>query len=143
MTLRTLLDLRFQLQREKHDHHDDDITMTLCIMTALSENSNNHIDSYIERMHKCSAAQWEKRLESKDRDYHRTKLNKSKAGVVNTGSSKGFEPFEFSRRHHRRPVTKSNSCSSMMLTLKTGDNECFKVARTPSAGACGDLPGDL
>ena len=49
--------------------------------------------SYIERMHKCSGAQWEKRLESKHRDFHRKKLNNSKAGVVNTGSSQGFEGF--------------------------------------------------
>ena len=64
-----------------------------------------------------------------------TKLIKCKAGVVNTGSSKGFEPFEFSRRHRRRPVTKANSCpSNMMLILKTDDNvESFMVARTPSA----------
>ena len=128
----------------KHDHYDDDITIMACIMTAPEQNSNNNLESYIERMHKCSAAQWEKRLESKDRDYLRTKLNKNKAGVVNTGSSKGFEPFKFSRRQHRRPVTKANSCSenSMMLILKTGDNESFKVARIPSAGACGDF-GDL
>ena len=91
-----------------------------CIMTA-PENSinNNDIESYIERMHKCSAAQWEKRLESKNRDYHRTKLNKSQAGVVNTGSSKGFEPFEFSRRrsHRRRPMKAKSCASKMMLSL--------------------------
>ena len=115
-----------------------------CIMTAPENSSCSNIESYIERMHKCSAAQWEKRLESKDRDYLRTKLNKSKAGVVNTGSSKGFEPFEFSRRRHRhrRPATKANSCASMIRILKTDDNESFIVGRTPSAEACGDL-GDL
>ena len=82
---------------------------------------NYNESSYIERMHKCSAAQWERRLELKDRDYHRTKLNNCKAGVVNTGSSNGFEPFKFSRR--RRTVTKANSCASMMMHILTSDDK--------------------
>ena len=63
-------------------------------------------DSYFERMHKCSAAQWEKRLECKHRDYHREKMNNNTAGVLHTGSSRGFEGFS-----RRRPsvVTRSKS----------------------------------
>ena len=92
--------------------------MTFCITPEkilLREDASrdgNDIDSYIEKMHKCSAAQWEKRLESKDRDYHWRNMNKSKAGVVQTfASSQAFEPIEFSPRRHR-PVTKSKSCSA-------------------------------
>ena len=45
-------------------------------------------ESYIERMHKCSAAQWDKRrLESR----RRKKLNESEAGVLNTGISSGAD----------------------------------------------------
>ena len=84
-------------------------------------NRNCNEISYFERMHKCSAAQWEKRLELKDRDYHRIKLNKCKAGVVNTGSSNGFEPFEFSRR--RLTPTKAHSCASMMHILTSDDKD--------------------
>ena len=63
-------------------------------MSKISQKGCDYTnESYIERMHKCSGAQWEKRLESKHRDYHRTKLNNSKAGVVNTGSAQGFEGF--------------------------------------------------
>ena len=69
------------------------------------DSSTDDFESYIEKMHKCSAAQWEKKLESKDRDFHRQKLNKSKAGVVSTGSSQGYEPFQFSRRSRYQLVT--------------------------------------
>ena len=89
-----------------------------CKQTLGRHDSTDDFESYIEKMHKCSAAQWEKRLEAKDRDFHRQKLNKSKAGVVNTGSSQGYEPFQFSRRMSRYQLTtrrvpsKSNSSNT-------------------------------
>ena len=89
-------------------------------------NNCNCNESYIERMHKCSAAQWEKRLELKDRDFHRIKLNKCKAGVVNTGSSNGFEPFEFSRR--RRTPTKAQSHSTIRLSAYGLHPDCMRAA---------------
>ena len=85
-----MLILRSQLERKKNNRYYN----TTPTMGMISQKGCDYTNgSYIERMHKCSGAQWEKRLESKPRDYHRTKLNNSKAGVVNTGSAQGFEGF--------------------------------------------------
>ena len=75
-------------------------------------------ESYTERMYKCSAAQWEERLASKCRDYHQKKLNNSKAGVVNTGSSRGFEGF--SRRLPE--IIRTTSDQNRSLLMKTTES---------------------
>ena len=97
------------------NHNNQNATMT----RTTKKDQHNSNETYTERMHKCSAAEWEKRLESKYRDYHTKKLNNNKAGVVNPGSSRGFEGFSRRLPPEIRPEL---SFENFSLLVKTNES---------------------